>query len=152
MSARNLVVVGEQGTNDSLVLVKIPQNLSNEEAKEMLERALRVFVTNKEVTKGNPFVEVTNDKDFLKKFPKRESKIIEICKTILNDVGHPLTVPALTWQYNCQAYLLEHPEFAKKAVCAFNAKRTKEEDDFIREFSLERFVELLKWIIDVENI
>ena len=85
---KQLHLIGTTGNN--LCLVQIPTSWSQQEVKEMLERALLVFMQNQEG--DNPeFLTSLNEEELRRQFPRFDSKLIEQVSVLLQNVGTPIS-------------------------------------------------------------
>ena len=128
---KQLCVIGTVGNN--LAVVQIPTAWSVEEAKSMLEMALKVFNgerTNKE------FITVSSEEELRDKFPAPTSKLILLCKKLMKEIGKPNESSGIIWQFNAMQYLSSNPAFTKDLVAAFRHVN-KEEREFINSNYLE---------------
>ena len=128
---KQLCLIGTVGNN--LAVVQIPTAWSVEEAKKMLEMALKVFNgerTNKE------FITVSSEEELKEKFPAPTSRLIVLCNNIMKEVGKPNETTGLVWQFNVMSYLSSHPDVAKELANAFR-NPTKEEREYINTNYLE---------------
>lgn len=128
---KQLCLIGTVGNN--LAVVQIPTAWSVEEAKKMLEMALKVFNgerTNKE------FITVSSEEELKEKFPAPTSRLIVLCNNIMKEVGKPNETTGLVWQFNVMSYLSSHPDVAKELANAFR-NPTKEERAYINTNYLE---------------
>lgn len=128
---KQLCVIGTVGNN--LAVVELPTAWSVEEAKNMLEMALKVFNgerTNKE------FVTVSSEEELRDKFPVPTSKLINLCNKLMKEIGKPNESSGIIWQFNTMQYLSSNPAFTKDLVAAFRHVN-KEEREFINSNYLE---------------
>ena len=128
---KQLCVIGTVGNN--LAVVQIPTAWSVEEAKNMLEMALKVF--NEERT-NKEFVTVSSEEELRGKFPAPTSKLILLCKKLMKEIGKPNESSGIIWQFNAMQYLSSNPAFTKDLVAAFRHVN-KEEREFINSNYLE---------------
>lgn len=137
---KQLHLIGTTGNN--LCLVQIPTSWSQQEAKEMLERALLVFMQEKD----NPeFLSSLNEEELKHQFPKFDSELIEQISVLLQNVGTPIsTGGGLTWQVEVQNYLLRNPTFTKNLVLLFNNPLKKEEKEYLCNHYIEALPEIVK--------
>ena len=85
---KQLHLIGTTGNN--LCLVQIPTSWSQQEVKEMLERALLVFMQEQEG--DNPeFLTSLNEEELRRQFPRFDSKLIEQVSVLLQNVGTPIS-------------------------------------------------------------
>ena len=126
---KQLHLIGTTGNN--LCLVQIPTSWSQQEVKEMLERALLVFMQEQEG--DNPeFLTSLNEEELRRQFPRFDSKLIEQVSVLLQNVGTPIsTGGGLTWQVEVQNYLLRNPTFTRDLVLLFNNPLKKEEKEYL---------------------
>lgn len=137
---KQLHLIGTTGNN--LCLVQIPTSWSQQEAKEMLERALLVFMQEKD----NPeFLTSLNEEELKRQFPRFDSKLIEQVSVLLQNVGTPIsTGGGLTWQVEVQNYLLRNPTFTRDLVLLFNNPLEKEEKEYLCINYVEALPEIVK--------
>lgn len=137
---KQLHLIGTTGNN--LCLVQIPTSWSQQEAKEMLERALLVFMQEKD----NPeFLTSLNEEELRRQFPRFDSKLIEQVSVLLQNVGTPIsTGGGLTWQVEVQNYLLRNPTFTRDLVLLFNNPLKKEEKEYLCNHYVEALSEIVK--------
>ena len=137
---KQLHLIGTTGNN--LCLVQIPTSWSQQEAKEMLERALLVFMQEKD----NPeFLTSLNEEELKRQFPRFDSKLIEQVSVLLQNVGTPIsTGGGLTWQVEVQNYLLRNPTFTRDLVLLFNNPLKKEEEEYLCINYIEALPEIVK--------
>lgn len=137
---KQLHLIGTTGNN--LCLVQIPTSWSQQEAKEMLERALLVFMQEKD----NPeFLSSLNEEELRRQFPRFDSKLIEQISVLLQNVGTPIsTGGGLTWQVEVQNYLLRNPTFTRDLVLLFNNPLKKEEEEYLCINYIEALPEIVK--------
>lgn len=137
---KQLHLIGTAGNN--LCLVQIPTSWSQQEAKEMLEKALLVFMQEKD----NPeFLSSLNEEELKHQFPKFYSKLIEQVSVLLQNVGTPIsTGGGLTWQVEVQNYLLRNPTFTRDLVLLFNNPLKKEEEEYLCINYIEALPEIVK--------
>jgi hypothetical protein len=137
---KQLHLIGTTGNN--LCLVQIPTSWSQQEAKEMLERALIVFMQEKD----NPeFLTSLNEEELRCQFPRFDSKLIEQVSVLLQNVGTPIsTGGGLTWQVEVQNYLLRNPTFTRDLVLLFNNPLKKEEKEYLCNHYIEALPEIVK--------
>ena len=128
---KQLCVIGTVGNN--LAVVQIPTAWSVEEAKNMLEMALKVF--NEERT-NKEFITVSSEEELRDKFPAPTSKLILLCKKLMKEIGKPNESSGIIWQFNAMQYLSSNPAFTKDLVAAFRHVN-KEEREFINSNYLE---------------
>ena len=128
---KQLCVIGTVGNN--LAVVQIPTAWSVEEAKNMLEMALKVF--NEERT-NKEFITVSSEEELRDKFPAPTSKLILLCKKLMKEIGKPNESSGIIWQFNAMQYLSSNPAFTKDLVVAFRHVN-KEEREFINSNYLE---------------
>lgn len=128
---KQLCLIGTVGNN--LAVVQIPTAWSVEEAKNMLEMALKVF--NEERT-NKEFVTVSSEEELRNKFPEPASKLILLCKKLMKEIGKPNESSGIIWQFNAMQYLSSNPAFTKDLVAAFRHVN-KEEREFINSNYLE---------------
>ena len=128
---KQLCVIGTVGNN--LAGVELPTAWSVEEAKSMLEMALKVF--NEERT-NKEFITVSSEEELKKKFPAPTSKLILLCKMLMKEIGKPNESSGIIWQFNAMQYLSSNPAFTKDLVAAFRHVN-KEEREFINSNYLE---------------
>ena len=139
---KQLHLIGTTGNN--LCLVQIPTSWSQQEVKEMLERALLVFMQEQEG--DNPeFLTSLNEEELRRQFPRFDSKLIEQVSVLLQNVGTPIsTGGGLTWQVEVQNYLLRNPAFTKNLVLPFNIPLKKEEKEYLCNHYIEALPEIVK--------
>lgn len=137
---KQLHLIGTTGNN--LCLVQIPTSWSQQEVKEMLERALLVFMQEKD----NPeFLSSLNEEELRRQFPRFDSKLIEQVSVLLQNVGTPIsTGGGLTWQVEVQNYLLRNPTFTRDLVLLFNNPLKKEEEEYLCINYIEALPEIVK--------
>lgn len=128
---KQLCLIGTVGNN--LAVVQIPTAWSVEEAKNMLEMALKVF--NEERT-NKEFVTVSSEEELRNKFPEPASKLILLCKKLMKEIGKPNESSGIIWQFNAMQYLSSNPAFTKDLVATFRHVN-KEEREFINSNYLE---------------
>lgn len=128
---KQLCLIGTVGNN--LAVVQIPTAWSVEEAKSMLEMALKVF--NEERT-NKEFITVSSEEELRNKFPEPASKLILLCKKLMKEIGKPNESSGIIWQFNAMQYLSSNPAFTKDLVAAFRHVN-KEEREFINSNYLE---------------
>ena len=128
---KQLCLIGTVGNN--LAVVELPTAWSVEEAKNMLEMALKVF--NEERT-NKEFVTVSSEEELRNKFPEPTSKLILLCKKLMKEIGKPNESSGIIWQFNAMQYLSSNPAFTKDLVAAFRHVN-KEEREFINSNYLE---------------
>lgn len=128
---KQLCLIGTVGNN--LAVVQIPTAWSVEEAKNMLEMALKVFNGERE---NKEFVTVSSEEELRNKFPAPASKLILLCKKLMKDIGKPNESSGIIWQFNAMQYLSSNPAFTKDLVAAFR-HINKEEREFINSNYLE---------------
>ena len=129
---KQLCLIGTVGNN--LAVVQIPTEWTTEEAKNMLEMALRVF--NKEKNNSKEFVSVSSEEELKEMFPAPTSRLIILCNHLMKEVGKPNETTGLVWQFNVMSYLSSHPDFAKELANVFR-NPTKEEKEYISANYLE---------------
>lgn len=139
---KQLHLIGTTGNN--LCLVQIPTSWSQQEVKEMLERALLVFMQEQEG--DNPeFLTSLNEEELRRQFPRFDSKLIEQVSVLLQNVGTPIsTGGGLTWQVEVQNYLLRNPTFTRDLVLLFNNPLKKEEKEYLSINYIEALPEIVK--------
>lgn len=139
---KQLHLIGTTGNN--LCLVQIPTSWSQQEVKEMLERALLVFM--QEQKGDNPeFLTSLNEEELRRQFPRFDSKLIEQVSVLLQNVGTPIsTGGGLTWQVEVQNYLLRNPTFTRDLVLLFNNPLKKEEKEYLSINYIEALPEIVK--------
>lgn len=139
---KQLHLIGTTGNN--LCLVQIPTSWSQQEVKEMLERALLVFM--QEQKGDNPeFLTSLNEEELRRQFPRFDSKLIEQVSVLLQNVGTPIsTGGGLTWQVEVQNYLLRNPTFTRDLVLLFNNPLKKEEKEYLCINYIEALPEIVK--------
>jgi hypothetical protein len=139
---KQLHLIGTAGNN--LCLVQIPTSWSQQEVKEMLERALLVFIQEREG--DNPeFLISLNEEELRHQFPRLNSKLIEQVSVLLQNVGTPIsTGGGLTWQVEVQNYLLRNPTFTRDLVLLFNNPLKKEEKEYLCINCIEALPEIVK--------
>lgn len=137
---KQLHLIGTTGNN--LCLVQIPTSWSQQEAKEMLEKALLVFMQEKD----NPeFLSSLNEEELRRQFPRFDSKLIEQVSVLLQNVGTPIsTGGGLTWQVEVQNYLLRNPTFTRDLVLLFKNPLKKEEKEYLCINYIEALPEIVK--------
>lgn len=137
-----LNLIGTTGNN--MCLVQIPTSWSQQEVKEMLERALLVFMQEQEG--DNPeFLTSLNEEELRCQFPRFDSKLIEQVSVLLQNVGTPIsTGGGLTWQVEVQNYLLRNPTFTRDLVLLFNNPLKKEEKEYLCINYIEALPEIVK--------
>lgn len=128
---KQLCLIGTVGNN--LAVVELPTTWSVEEAKNMLEMALKVF--NEERT-NKEFVTVSSEEELRDKFPVPTSKLINLCNKLMKEIGKPNESSGIIWQFNTMQYLSSNPAFTKDLVAAFRHVN-KEEREFINSNYLE---------------
>ena len=128
---KQLCLIGTVGNN--LAVVQIPTGWSVEEAKNMLEMALKVFNEERE---NKEFVTVSSEEELRNKFPEPASKLILLCKKLMKEIGKPNESSGIIWQFNAMQYLSSNPAFTKDLVAAFRHVN-KEEREFINSNYLE---------------
>ena len=128
---KQLCVIGTVGNN--LAVVQIPTAWSVEEAKSMLEMALKVF--NEERT-NKEFITVSSEEELKEKFPAPTSKLINLCNKLMKEVGKPNESSGIIWQFNTMQYLTSNPDFTRQLASAFRHVN-KEEREFINSNYLE---------------
>lgn len=129
---KQLCLIGTVGNN--LAVVQIPTEWTTEEAKNMLEMALRVF--DKEKNNSKEFVSVSSEKELKEMFPTPTSRLIILCNNLMKETGKPNETTGLVWQFNVMSYLSSHPDVAKELANAFR-NPTKEEKEYISANYLE---------------
>ena len=139
---KQLHLIGTTGNN--LCLVQIPTSWSQQEVKEMLERALLVFMQEQEG--DNPeFLTSLNEEELRRQFPRFDSRLIEQVSVLLQNVGTPIsTGGGLTWQVEVQNYLLRNPTFTRDLVLLFNNPLKKEEEEYLCINYIEALPEIVK--------
>ena len=139
---KQLHLIGTTGNN--LCLVQIPTSWSQQEVKEILERALLVFMQEQEG--NNPeFLASLNEEELRCQFPRFNSKLIEQVSVLLQNVGTPIsTGGGLTWQVEVQNYLLRNPTFTRDLVLLFNNPLKKEEKEYLSINYIEALPEIVK--------
>lgn len=128
---KQLCLIGTVGNN--LAVVELPTTWSVEEAKSMLEMALKVF--NEERT-NKEFITVSSEEELRDKFPAPTSKLINLCNKLMKEIGKPNESSGIIWQFNAMQYLSSNPAFTKDLVAAFRHVN-KEEREFINSNYLE---------------
>ena len=128
---KQLCLIGTVGNN--LAVVELPTTWSVEEAKSMLEMALKVF--NEERT-NKEFITVSSEEELRDKFPAPTSKLINLCNKLMKEIGKPNESSGIIWQFNTMQYLSSNPAFTKDLVAAFRHVN-KEEREFINSNYLE---------------
>lgn len=128
---KQLCLIGTVGNN--LAVVELPTKWSVEEAKSMLEMALKVF--NEERT-NKEFITVSSEEELRDKFPAPTSKLINLCNKLMKEIGKPNESSGIIWQFNTMQYLSSNPAFTKDLVAAFRHVN-KEEREFINSNYLE---------------
>ena len=128
---KQLCLIGTVGNN--LAVVHIPTAWSVEEAKNMLEMALKVFNEERE---NKEFVTISSEEELRNKFPAPTSKLILLCKKLMKEIGKPNESSGIIWQFNAMQYLSSNPAFTKDLVVAFR-HINKEEREFINSNYLE---------------
>ena len=128
---KQLCLIGTVGNN--LAVVELPTAWSVEEAKNMLEMALKVFNEERE---NKEFVTVSSEEELRNKFPEPASKLILLCKKLMKEIGKPNESSGIIWQFNAMQYLSSNPAFTKDLVTAFRHVN-KEEREFINSNYLE---------------
>ena len=128
---KQLCLIGTVGNN--LAVVQLPTTWSVEEAKSMLEMALKVF--NEERT-NKEFITVSSEEELRDKFPAPTSKLINLCNKLMKEIGKPNESSGIIWQFNTMQYLSSNPAFTKDLVAAFRHVN-KEEREFINSNYLE---------------
>ena len=128
---KQLCLIGTVGNN--LAVVELPTTWSVEEAKSMLEMALKVF--NEERT-NKEFITVSSEEELRDKFPAPTSKLINLCNKLMKEIGKPNESSGIIWQFNTMQYLSSNPAFTKDLVDAFRHVN-KEEREFINSNYLE---------------
>ena len=106
---KQLCLIGTVGNN--LAVVQIPTAWSVEEAKNMLEMALKVFNRERE---NKEFVTVSSEEELRDKFPAPTSKLILLCKKLMKEIGKPNESSGIIWQFNTMQYLSSNPAFTKE--------------------------------------
>lgn len=130
---KQLCLIGTVGNN--LAVVQIPTSWSVEEAKNMLEMALKMFNKCKKDYCGE-FVNVSSEEELKEKFPTPTSKLIVLCDKLMKEIGKPNESSGIIWQFNTMQYLSSNPDFTKELVAAFRHVN-KEEREFINSNYLE---------------
>ena len=128
---KQLCLIGTVG--NILAVVQLPTTWSVEEAKSMLEMALKVF--NEERT-NKEFITVSSEEELRDKFPAPTSKLINLCNKLMKEIGKPNESSGIIWQFNTMQYLSSNPAFTKDLVAAFRHVN-KEEREFINSNYLE---------------
>lgn len=128
---KQLCLIGTVGNN--LAVVQIPTEWSIEEAKNMLEMALKMFNRHKN---DGEFVNVSSEEELKEMFPTPTSRLIILCNNLMKEVGKPNETTGLVWQFNVMSYLSSHPDFAKELANTFR-NPTKEEKEYINANYLE---------------
>ena len=128
---KQLCLIGTVGNN--LAVVQIPTEWSVEEAKNMLEMALKMFNRHKN---NGEFVNVSSEEELKEMFPAPTSKLIVLCNNIMKEAGRPNETTGLVWQFNVMSYLSSHPDVAKELANAFR-NPTREEREYINTNYLE---------------
>ena len=103
---KQLCLIGTVGNN--LAVVQIPTAWSVEEAKNMLEMALKVFNGERE---NKEFVTVSSEEELKEKFPTPTSKLIVLCNKLMKEIGKPNESSGIIWQFNTMQYLSSNPDF-----------------------------------------
>lgn len=130
---KQLCLIGTVGNN--LAVVQIPTAWSVEEAKNMLEMALKMFNKCKK-DYCEEFVNVSSEEELKEKFPTPTSKLIVLCNELMKKIGKPNESSGIIWQFNTMQYLSSNPDFTKELVAAFRHVN-KEEREFINSNYLE---------------
>lgn len=139
---KQLHLIGTTGNN--LCLVQIPTSWSQQEVKEMLERALLVFMQEQEGD-NSEFLTSLNEEELRRQFPRFDSKLIEQVSVLLQNVGTPIsTGGGLKWQVEVQNYLLRNPTFTRDLVLLFNNPLKKEEKEYLCINYIETLPEIVK--------
>lgn len=128
---KQLITIGTIGNN--LAVVQIPTEWSVEEAKNMLEMALKMFNRHKN---NGEFVNVSSEEELKEMFPAPTSRLIVLCNNIMKEAGRPNETTGLVWQFNVMSYLSSHPDVAKELANAFR-NPTREEREYINTNYLE---------------
>lgn len=128
---KQLCLIGTIGNN--LAVVQIPTEWSVEEAKNMLEMALKMFNRHKN---NGEFVNVSSEEELKEMFPAPTSRLIVLCNNIMKEAGRPNETTGLVWQFNVMSYLSSHPDVAKELANAFR-NPTREEREYINTNYLE---------------
>lgn len=128
---KQLCLIGTIGNN--LAVVQIPTEWSVEEAKNMLEMALKMFNRHKN---DGEFVNVSSEEELKEMFPAPASRLIVLCNNIMKEAGRPNETTGLVWQFNVMSYLSSHPDVAKELANAFR-NPTREEREYINTNYLE---------------
>lgn len=128
---KQLCLIGTVGNN--LAVVQIPTEWSVEEAKNMLEMALKMFNRHKN---DGEFVNVSSEEELKEMFPAPTSRLIVLCNNIMKEAGRPNETTGLVWQFNVMSYLSSHPDVAKELANAFR-NPTREEREYINTNYLE---------------
>lgn len=128
---KQLCLIGTVGNN--LAVVQIPTEWSVEEAKNMLEMALKMFNRHKN---NGEFVNVSSEEELKETFPAPTSRLIVLCNNIMKEAGKPNETTGLVWQFNVMSYLSSHPDVAKELANAFR-NPTREEREYINTNYLE---------------
>lgn len=128
---KQLCLIGTVGNN--LAVVQIPTEWSVEEAKNMLEMALKMFNRHKN---NGEFVNVSSEEELKEMFPAPTSRLIVLCNNIMKEAGRPNETTGLVWQFNVMSYLSSHPDVAKELANAFR-NPTREEREYINTNYLE---------------
>lgn len=128
---KQLCLIGTVGNN--LAVVQLPTEWSVEEAKNMLEMALKMFNRHKN---NGEFVNVSSEEELKEMFPAPTSRLIVLCNNIMKEAGRPNETTGLVWQFNVMSYLSSHPDVAKELANAFR-NPTREEREYINTNYLE---------------
>lgn len=128
---KQLCLIGTTGNN--LAVVQLPTEWSVEEAKNMLEMALKMFNRHKN---NGEFVNVSSEEELKEMFPAPTSRLIVLCNNIMKEAGRPNETTGLVWQFNVMSYLSSHPDVAKELANAFR-NPTREEREYINTNYLE---------------
>lgn len=128
---KQLCLIGTTGNN--LAVVQLPTEWSVEEAKNMLEMALKMFNRHKN---NGEFVNVSSEEELKEMFPAPTSRLIVLCNNIMKEAGKPNETTGLVWQFNVMSYLSSHPDVAKELANAFR-NPTREEREYINTNYLE---------------
>lgn len=128
---KQLCLIGTTGNN--LAVVQLPTEWSVEEAKNMLEMALKMFNRHKN---DGEFVNVSSEEELKEMFPAPASRLIVLCNNIMKEAGRPNETTGLVWQFNVMSYLSSHPDVAKELANAFR-NPTREEREYINTNYLE---------------
>lgn len=128
---KQLCLIGTVGNN--LAVVQLPTEWSVEEAKNMLEMALKMFNRHKN---NGEFVNASSEEELKEMFPAPTSRLIVLCNNIMKEAGRPNETTGLVWQFNVMSYLSSHPDVAKELANAFR-NPTREEREYINTNYLE---------------